>query len=740
MRNLILFILTFCISSSFAKKWDAVYISNLISKGEIDKVINFYEERYNSSNRDPLDAFKIADLYVKKKDYTSAINWYDKEKQLMKSTKVNLLNYANTYRLNGQYQNALDAYLLYAAETGDASKVMENAYQCEKLIRATALQNTYKLENYPYNTDQDEINITFLRNNLVYTTKETSVKKKKSTTKYNLKQAIRQFESFTEPINTFNKNLSEYIITSVSYSRDGNKVAFSALNANPTNKMNANNESIYIADNLGGKWLNVQVVPFLTNGYSFKNPSLNSDGTTIYFSSNQTGGNGGFDIWQTTLENNKWNKPKNLGKLINSKSDETNPFTVQDNTGSILYFSSDKIGGFGGFDIYKAKNLDGIWQEVILQPSPINSEFDDNSIVYDPEIKTGYFSSDRKNGKGGFDIYRFLPFNLKLSVEIVEEESLNAVDFAYIQLQDKTIKLEEGISNEKGIASFFIGKDKEYTITVSKEGFINNTVKINSIGKTSGDSIQTLVKLIKDKSYYPSTSATSGTMSLQNYCFFAGKLLDAQTNKPAKAKMRMVNYNTSKIRDIDVDANGQFQLKLMLNNNYKIIIENGSYRINDELTTYGLENNQVKVKDYLLTGNKFKLLENKVYSADNLPTSLIDKLKIEQPIIKPIIKTTNNNSPSISYPKTFQYTTDRPTEYYKIQFGTFTDANIDLSEFISLGNIEKTTNASNQYIYRLGDFYTIDDAVVSLELARSKGYFVAFILQYNNEKIIKIIQ
>jgi tetratricopeptide (TPR) repeat protein len=100
------------VSMSFAKKWDATYISKLIAGGGIDKVIEYYKGRYYGDNRDPQDAFKIAELYVKKKEYATAMEWYDKESQLINTSKVNLFNYANTNRLMGEYQKALDGYLI----------------------------------------------------------------------------------------------------------------------------------------------------------------------------------------------------------------------------------------------------------------------------------------------------------------------------------------------------------------------------------------------------------------------------------------------------------------------------------------------------------------------------------------------------------------------------------------------------------------------------------------------------
>ena len=112
------------------------------------------------------------------------------------------------------------------------------------------------------------------------------------------------------------------------------------------------------------------------------------------------------------MVNGKWTKPVNLGNLLNSKDDDISPYLVQDKDDNTLYFSSDRDGGFGGFDIYAGKNIDGVWQDVELQPAPINSAADDISIVYDSNIKTGYFTSNRSGGKGGFDVYRFIPFNL----------------------------------------------------------------------------------------------------------------------------------------------------------------------------------------------------------------------------------------------------------------------------------------------------------------------------------------
>lgn len=605
----------------FAKKWDAVYISKLIASGGIDKVIDYYKERYYGINRDPQDAFRIAELYVKKKEYVNAMEWYDKESQLINSSKVNLLNYANTSRLMGEYQKALDAYLMYAALTGDVNKVMDLANQCEKIIRSSVLSYNYKLENYTYNTSEDENYIAVLRTNPVYISKKKlSSKDEANTTQIN--QIVRSFDKFEAPVNAYLNNVPNLIITGLSFTQDGNSVVFSARDEKSSKKGKSKQEKIYFADNLGGTFLNVRPFPFDTDGFSMKNPSFNANGTVIFFASDQPGGYGGFDIWQSTLTNNKWSTPVNLGNLLNSAANEINPFVVQSSSNQILYFSSDREGGFGGFDIYAATYSNKFWQGVEMQAAPINSAADDISIIYDKEINTGYFSSNRNGGKGGFDIYRFIPFNLKLQIITKDTFTDKIVEYALVQVQDEGEKIFEGVTNENGMATFQINKNKSYVLRISKEGYRPITLKANSIGKMSGDSVY-LEALLKPDSEFSIKKAASNTISLDNYLVFTGKVIDGLTNKPAtKTKMRMVNYTTQKVREVDIDANGRFEIKLLLNNNYKIIFETLDTKITDELTTLGMERNSIKVRNYLLSGSKFKLTENKVYQQGNLPPDI----------------------------------------------------------------------------------------------------------------------
>lgn len=74
----------------------------------------------------------------------------------------------------------------------------------------------------------------------------------------------------------------------------------------------------------------------------------------MVFTSNRKGGFGGYDLWYSRLENGVWSVPKNFGPKINTKYDEYRPI-VSINRGipnDLLLFSSNRPNGKGGYDLY----------------------------------------------------------------------------------------------------------------------------------------------------------------------------------------------------------------------------------------------------------------------------------------------------------------------------------------------------------------------------------------------------
>ncbi|MBL7934820.1 MAG: PD40 domain-containing protein [Bacteroidia bacterium] len=137
---------------------------------------------------------------------------------------------------------------------------------------------------------------------------------------------------------------------------------------------------------------------------------LSSDNNTLYFVSDRPGGYGGRDIYRCVkLPNGAWSKALNVGPTINTKYDEDGPFIHPD--GVTLIFASTGHKSMGGFDIFFSTiEEDRKFSEPINMGYPINTPDDDVFFVTSPDGKRGYFSSAAEGGKGEKDIYKmFIP-------------------------------------------------------------------------------------------------------------------------------------------------------------------------------------------------------------------------------------------------------------------------------------------------------------------------------------------
>ena len=114
-------------------------------------------------------------------------------------------------------------------------------------------------------------------------------------------------------------------------------------------------------------------------------PALSADGRTLYFVSDREGGFGGNDIWVTQkTQDGEWGAPVNLGELVNSTAEENNPALSTD--GRLLFFDSNRPGGYGRLDLYVARRVDPAihtgWSSPINLGSELNSDLADRAPAY----------------------------------------------------------------------------------------------------------------------------------------------------------------------------------------------------------------------------------------------------------------------------------------------------------------------------------------------------------------------
>ena len=183
---------------------------------------------------------------------------------------------------------------------------------------------------------------------------------------------------------------------------------------------------IPLPENIFGKAIDIQLV----------------NNSTILFASNQLQGQGGYDLYSVEYFNGHWSNPQNLGPEINSMHDERSPFMSSDQTE--LYFSSNKPYCFGGYDIYYNDMSEKSTASKLLDNS-INSPGNDLGFRLDIKGHMAVFYSDRKTGKGGYDIY----FAYMQDINPLAER--DSVSLKYVQ--DYIEKMEiENIKKEQALA------------------------------------------------------------------------------------------------------------------------------------------------------------------------------------------------------------------------------------------------------------------------------------------------
>lgn len=155
-----------------------------------------------------------------------------------------------------------------------------------------------------------------------------------------------------------------------------------------------------------GNFVGEETMPFESDSYSYCHPTLSADNNRLYFSSDMPGGFGGMDLWVSRrMKDGTWSQPINLGARINTAKNEVFPFMSEKGN---LYFASDGMpAGKGGYDIYRIE-IEHRTARAFPMGEPFNTEGDDFGIMFLPKSETkGYFSSNRKGGIGGDDIYEF---------------------------------------------------------------------------------------------------------------------------------------------------------------------------------------------------------------------------------------------------------------------------------------------------------------------------------------------
>lgn len=216
-----------------------------------------------------------------------------------------------------------------------------------------------------------------------------------------------------------------------SISKSGTLMFFSRNNKKKRKKGKSVNLKIYSSIFVDGMWTDVIDIGINGDDFATCHPSLSSDGTLLYFASDRPGGFGGMDIYVVQNRKGEWTQPQNLGPTVNSAGNDIFPFVNEE---GILFFSSNGHKGMGGLDVFyveKSSMFDeGTWDVRRNLGTPFNSKKDDFGFYSNENMTKGFLTSNRFGGKGGDDIYTWESDENK-SLELKETK------IAYLMVMDK---------------------------------------------------------------------------------------------------------------------------------------------------------------------------------------------------------------------------------------------------------------------------------------------------------------
>lgn len=331
---------------------------------------------------------------------------------------------------------------------------------------------------------------------------------------------------------------------------------------------------------------------------------ISADGNVMYFVSNRPGGYGGRDIYVCyRLPNRSWTEPENMGPTINTPYEEDAPFIHPD--GVSFFFSSTGHNSMGGFDIFQStKVAKGIWTKPENLGFPINTTDDDIYFVVSSDGRRAYYSSFKPEGKGEKDIY-MVSMNKPLvkSIAILAGWVKNKDGSAIPKYSSVNIKPQNGETisckpNEatgKFMQSLLPGQEYEVTVEAN-----NNKVFYDKFFLPSDSSYQVL-----GRAFFRQTIYLGDTVQL----FSLHKVTDTASHVksiPVDGKLLLSKNNNNPAKDATIqllNANGDIMASTVTN-------KEGSFKFEN------IPNNQeylIKIheQDSILKTNKQFYIANK---------------------------------------------------------------------------------------------------------------------------------
>ncbi len=511
------------------QKQTAVRADEYFSRYEYTLAARLYEKMAAKKKVKPGVLEKLATCYRKTNDYDNAVKWYGRIVQQSPADTTSLLYYADMLKSTGRYDEAKDAYRQYIQKAGASMLVSARLAGCDLAKQWMLHPTSHRIENMRViNTaSADWGAVWYGKDSLVYTSDYIHPYALDSKTKL----SNRDFGWTGEPfqkiyiIDTtssnglgFIRDLSSAINSSLfhvgpvvfSSNRDTAYITYTNprripyKREKPLEVYGTRRLELYVSVKKEGRWQKPQ--PFVynkPNEYSLGHAALSKDGHILYFASDKPGGYGQTDIWYCEkLNDSTWGEPKNCGPVVNTAGAEEFPTVVAD--GGELYFASDGHPGMGGFDMFRSKGSAARWTAPTNLQYPLNSPGDD--FYYETrDLHSGFFSSNRPGGKGSDDVYKFILNNpyvapplrvIILETTVLDKQTNEPVDSAWVVLTNTSRDASwRQTTPAKGKVYNVIEANMAYTVEAGKTGYNTDSKTFNTQTPDLPDTVRTVLYL-----------------------------------------------------------------------------------------------------------------------------------------------------------------------------------------------------------------------------------------------------
>lgn len=393
--------------------------------------------------------YQLADIYLKNGDYVQSLS---KLASFLQSEKVDKVKIDQALVWRGQCQYALD----HGSE--------KYLYSIKPLSDTV---NKFPMQYFPTLSANDSMLIFTVRYGKEHDDNE------------DLFMSVKdQFGRWKEPVPLSDQVNSTFREGASTISADGRKIIFTICGPKGCDLVES--------EKIGDRWRPPTNLGSAINTIGWEaQPSLSADGNELYFVSDRKGGVGGYDIWYSRRgADGKWRKAVNAGTTVNTRFDEIAPYIHVSNQN--LYYASNGLPGFGGYDIYMSERR-GEWSQPINMGAPLNDFHDQYSFTVSGKGEIAYYSKEQ--GRNQSKIYQtYVPeeFRIKQKANVIEgivrdSQSKRPIK-AFIELFDLKTgqKISEFSSDSvNGRYLAVLPGEAEYALHVVKSGYLFESLNFN---------------------------------------------------------------------------------------------------------------------------------------------------------------------------------------------------------------------------------------------------------------------